>query len=306
MTPSPDLEPEPQSLTLRLWAALARAYGAVQAEAADEVARHGLTLAEFGVLEALLHRGPMQLGEVQRRILVSSGGITYLVDRLEKRALVERRGHPLDRRARLVALTADGETLVNRIVPEHTARIKVALAGLGKKEKREALRLLRALVDAPSPRPPPPPAGAQGGGGGELRPGRGRGAIHRAHPPRRSVLRRTHRTGRGRPTCLPTFAITPTPAPTHPTRRARPTWLPVPAPAPPSAPPRSPMQPPPPPGSFGGGGCVAERRWGRGPPYRTITRSVPPRPNVSGEYISSARGGGTMKSPGVVARATYV
>ena len=39
--------------------------------------------------------------------------------------------------------------------------------------------------------------------------------------------------------------------------------------------------------------------------YSTITRSVPPRPNVSGMYISSARGGGTTNVPGVVARATY-
>jgi MarR family 2-MHQ and catechol resistance regulon transcriptional repressor len=165
MPAPPELDPtaaEAQSLTLRLWAALARAYGAVQAHAADDLARHGLTPAEFGVLEALLHRGPMLVGEVQRRVLVSSGGITYLVDRLEKRGLVERRGHPLDRRARLAALTADGETLVKRILPEHTARIKAALAPLGKKEKREAIRLLRAL-DAPTPRPPPPPAGAQDG-----------------------------------------------------------------------------------------------------------------------------------------------
>src|SRR5215212_9591582 len=40
-------------------------------------------------------------------------------------------------------------------------------------------------------------------------------------------------------------------------------------------------------------------------PYSTITRSLPPRPNVSGMYISSALGGGTTKLPGVVARATY-
>jgi MarR family 2-MHQ and catechol resistance regulon transcriptional repressor len=92
------------------------------------LARHGLTPAEFGVLEALLHRGPMLVGEVQRRVMVSSGGITYLVDRLETRGLVERRGHPLDRRARLAALTTEGETLVKRILPEHTARIKAALA----------------------------------------------------------------------------------------------------------------------------------------------------------------------------------
>jgi MarR family 2-MHQ and catechol resistance regulon transcriptional repressor len=126
--------------------ALARAHNAVQEAAAEDVARHGLTLAEFGVLEALLHRGPMLLGEVQRRILVSSGGITYLVDRLEGRGLVERREAPGDRRARLAALTPEGEALIRRIFPEHAARIKQALAGVGKKEKRELLRLLRTIA----------------------------------------------------------------------------------------------------------------------------------------------------------------
>ncbi|HEX8359645.1 MAG TPA: MarR family transcriptional regulator [Longimicrobium sp.] len=142
----PDAAPgEAQTLALRLWAALARAYGAVEAQAADEVARHELTLAEFGVLEALFHGGALPIGDLQRRVLVSSGGITYLVDRLERRGLVERRAHPNDRRARIAALTPEGEALVRRILPDHAARIKAALSGLGKKEKREALRLLRVL-----------------------------------------------------------------------------------------------------------------------------------------------------------------
>ncbi|HEX5727031.1 MAG TPA: MarR family transcriptional regulator [Longimicrobiaceae bacterium] len=136
-----------QTLALRLWVALARAHNAVLAHAADDVARHGLTLAEFGILEALHHRGPMMLGEVQRRILVSSGGITYLVDRLQARGLVERREDPADRRARVAALTPAGEALVRRVFPEHAARIKRALSGLGKKDKRAALGLLRALAD---------------------------------------------------------------------------------------------------------------------------------------------------------------
>ena len=136
---------EAQTLSLRLWIALARAHNAVQAQAADDVARHDLTLAEFGVLEVLFHKGPMLLGEVQRCILVSSGGITYLVDRLQRRGLVERRAHPDDHRARIAALTSEGDALVRRIFPEHAARIKQAMSGLGKQEKREALRLLRAL-----------------------------------------------------------------------------------------------------------------------------------------------------------------
>ncbi|HEX8693943.1 MAG TPA: MarR family transcriptional regulator [Longimicrobium sp.] len=142
---------EGQTLALRTWVALARAYNAVAAQVADDVARHGLTPAEFGVLEALFHKGPMLLGEVQRRILVSSGGITYLVDRLEKRGLVERRDCPGDRRARIAALTSAGEALVRRIFPEHAARIKQAVSGLGKKEKREAIRLLRALAGGAAP-----------------------------------------------------------------------------------------------------------------------------------------------------------
>src|SRR5215217_3186707 len=137
---------EETALALRLWIALARAHNAVAVQAQADVARHGLTVAEFGVLEALYHKGPMLLNEVQRRILVSSGGITYLVDRLEKRGLVERRDCPGDRRARIAALTAAGEALVREIFPEHAARIKQAVSGLGKKEKREAIRLLRALA----------------------------------------------------------------------------------------------------------------------------------------------------------------
>ena len=144
--PSPDAAPgEAQPLALRLWAALARAYGAVGAQAADDMARHELTLAEFGVLEALFHGGALAIGDLQRRVFVSSGGITYLVDRLQRRGFVERRPLANDRRARIAALTPEGEALVRRILPEHAARIKAALSGLGKKEKREALRLLRVI-----------------------------------------------------------------------------------------------------------------------------------------------------------------
>lgn len=132
-------------LPLKLWVALARAHNAIEARAAADAARHGLTLAEFGVLEVLHHRGPMLLGEVQRRILVSSGGVTYLVDRLEKRGLVERRDCPEDRRARRAHLTAEGEALIRRIFPQHADAIRAATAGLDKKEKRQALRLLRTL-----------------------------------------------------------------------------------------------------------------------------------------------------------------
>jgi MarR family 2-MHQ and catechol resistance regulon transcriptional repressor len=141
----PPVRDEETAQALRTWIALARAHNAVAQLAAADVARHGLTTAEFGVLEVLYHKGPMLLNEVQRRILVSSGGITYLVDRLEKRGLVERRDCPGDRRARLAALTADGQSLVASIFPAHAAMIRDALGDLSAGEKDEVARLLRII-----------------------------------------------------------------------------------------------------------------------------------------------------------------
>ena len=61
------------SAALRLWVILSRTHAAIAAHASADVGRHGLTLAEFGILQALYHRRPMLMGEVQRRIPVSSG-----------------------------------------------------------------------------------------------------------------------------------------------------------------------------------------------------------------------------------------
>lgn len=131
--------------SLKLWVVLSRAFDAVQAHAVADVARHGLTITEFGVMEALYHKGPLLLGEVQRKILVTSGGVTYLIDRLAAKGLVERRRCEKDRRAYYAALTPDGEALIREIFPRHAAAIDRALGGLEPAQKEQAITLLRAL-----------------------------------------------------------------------------------------------------------------------------------------------------------------
>jgi len=134
-----------EETALKLWVVLARAQLAVARHAEADVARHGLTLTEFAILEVLYHRGPLLLGEVQRKILVSSGGVTYLVDRLAARGLVERRECAHDRRARYAALTPAGEKLVARIFPEHAETIAHVVSGLSASEQARAITLLRKL-----------------------------------------------------------------------------------------------------------------------------------------------------------------
>ena len=146
-TDVPAIPPQdvPTATALKLWVVLARATAAVQAHSEADMTRRGLTPAEFGVLEALHHKGPLLLGDVQRRTLVSSGGTTFLVDRLEKRGLVERRLCETDRRARYAALTPAGTALMVEIFPAHAEAIRRAMSGLGLADQREAADLLRVL-----------------------------------------------------------------------------------------------------------------------------------------------------------------
>jgi MarR family 2-MHQ and catechol resistance regulon transcriptional repressor len=135
----------PTATALKLWVVLARSHDAIVEVLKADIDRHDLTIAEFAVMEALYHKGPQLLGEIQKRILVSSGGMTFLVDRLAKRGLAERQNCPADRRARYAALTKKGDKLMQSIFPEHAAVIHKAMKGLKQSEQRELTGLLKAL-----------------------------------------------------------------------------------------------------------------------------------------------------------------
>ena len=76
---------------------------------------------------------------------MTSGGISYLTDRLERRGWVERREYAEDRRTKEIALTPEGEALMRRVFPEHKAVIERALAGVDPEVKQAALSLLRTV-----------------------------------------------------------------------------------------------------------------------------------------------------------------
>jgi MarR family 2-MHQ and catechol resistance regulon transcriptional repressor len=134
-----------QDAALKLFVVLARSFNAVSARLHENIARHELTPTEFAILEVLYHKGPLLLGEVQRKILVTSGGITYLVDRLVEKGLVKREECAEDRRARYAVLTPTGTALIRKIFPQHAGAIERAMSGLTTAEQHEATALLRKL-----------------------------------------------------------------------------------------------------------------------------------------------------------------
>ena len=143
--PAPAPIDRKQETALKLWVVLAKAFDSVLKHVETDVANYDLTATEFGILEALYHKGPMLLGEIQRKMLVTSGGITYLVDRLVDKGLVKREHCEDDRRARYAVLTTSGTALIRKSFPTHAARIEQLMAGLTSAEQREATALLRKL-----------------------------------------------------------------------------------------------------------------------------------------------------------------
>lgn len=153
--PIADGPPELHATALKLWVVLSRAQAAVARLSRADIERHGLAQAEFAALEALYHVGPLLLGDLQDKVLKSSGGMTYVVDRLEEKGLVSRRRCPEDRRAVYAELTPAGRTLLERIFPLHAAAIADAVAGLDGQDQERAIALLRTLGRAAAERPLP-------------------------------------------------------------------------------------------------------------------------------------------------------
>lgn len=130
---------------LKLLVVLSRAHRAVLEHTKRDQERHGLGATEFAVLEALYHKGPLLVGEVGSRILLTSGSTTYVIDKLEQRGLVRRRPCEADRRALYVELTPEGEALIARIFPEHAQAVERAMTGLSLEDQRTVTELLRRL-----------------------------------------------------------------------------------------------------------------------------------------------------------------
>lgn len=130
---------------LELYIALSRASQWVSAHADRDIRKHGLNRTEFGVLELLYHKGAQPLQQIGNKVLMSSGNITYVVDKLEKKGFVRRRVSTEDRRLIYAEVTAAGSAFIEEVFPQHAGIIADAVAGLDEQEQKAAASLLKKL-----------------------------------------------------------------------------------------------------------------------------------------------------------------
>jgi MarR family transcriptional regulator, 2-MHQ and catechol-resistance regulon repressor len=122
---------------------LVRAADSVSSRVEAHFGSLNLSVSQFGVLETLLHVGPLYQKELAGKILKSGGNVTMVVDNLEKRGLVKRVRDKEDRRHYAVHLTSRGKRLIETVFPGHVARVVKEMSALTPREQAELGRLCK-------------------------------------------------------------------------------------------------------------------------------------------------------------------
>ena len=100
---------------------------------------------QSSVLSVLYKRGDTPLQQIGDQILITSGSVTYVIDKLEKRGLIERVACPSDRRVTYASLTETGKHLMDVVYPEHIEIFKDIYGPLSESETETLIELLKRV-----------------------------------------------------------------------------------------------------------------------------------------------------------------
>jgi MarR family 2-MHQ and catechol resistance regulon transcriptional repressor len=145
MNKSPATFTESEKTTLNAYTKLMRAAESVTGRTTRIMAASDLTISQFGILEALFHKGPLCQRDLATKILKSTGNITMVIDNLERRRLVRRERTAEDRRYITIHLTDEGQLLIAEVFPRVLAAIMGEMSILKETEQKELGRLCRML-----------------------------------------------------------------------------------------------------------------------------------------------------------------
>ena len=110
-----------------------------------EMMDNKLNITEFSVLEVLYFKGKQTIQQIGKSILISSGSMTYVIDKLEQKGLLNRIDCPNDRRVIHVVLTEDGMNFMKKIMPNHRDLIDNMFGDLTDQESQTMVKLLKKV-----------------------------------------------------------------------------------------------------------------------------------------------------------------
>lgn len=131
--------------SLKLYIVLSRATKAINEVTHQFIQENNVNPTEFGVLELLYHKGRQPLQKIGNKILLASGSITYVVDKLEKREYITRTSCPTDRRITYAEISEKGTEFMAELFPRHEQKLHQLTDALSAEEKEQTISLLKKL-----------------------------------------------------------------------------------------------------------------------------------------------------------------
>ncbi|KOR76952.1 MarR family winged helix-turn-helix transcriptional regulator [Paenibacillus solani] len=129
-------------LAMHLYRVFAKSFKSVNEHVVNGSKIEGFNPTSFAVMEVLFYKGRQPIQQIGAQLLLQSGNVTYVVDKLVERGYVRRRPCPEDRRVIYAELTLPGEQLMQKLYPLHERHIQHALGGLNEEEKQQLISLL--------------------------------------------------------------------------------------------------------------------------------------------------------------------
>lgn len=130
---------------LKLFVVLSRANKVLHEETNRLISSKGLNPTEFAVLELLYHKGKQPIQKIGEKILMRSGSMTYVINKLESNGYLQREVNSIDKRVTYVEITVQGTQLMDSLFPGHAENINSLLSSLCSEEQDQATRLLQKL-----------------------------------------------------------------------------------------------------------------------------------------------------------------
>ncbi|GFZ83552.1 MarR family transcriptional regulator [Compostibacillus humi] len=133
------------SSALKAFVVLMKANKTLEEVIKKDISNYGMRTSDFTVLEALYHKGRQTIREITEAVLIQTGSITYVIDKLEKRELLQRSACKDDRRAVYIQLTPKGEQLMEEIFPKHQQVIEEIFSDITEEEKETVINVLKTV-----------------------------------------------------------------------------------------------------------------------------------------------------------------
>jgi len=134
-----------ENLALKSFVVLMKSSKAVQDSIKKDIDSYGMRTSDFTVLEALYHKGRQTIKQISDAVLINTGSITYVIDKLETKGLLERSDCKEDRRVVYIQITNQGKRFMDEIFPKHQLAIEDIFSDLSEEEKEDLIDLLKRV-----------------------------------------------------------------------------------------------------------------------------------------------------------------